>query len=58
MICQHCVNEDGQYFSKTEVLETRQYLDPETEMLYNERRRQCLSCETRFTTVERMVEDD
>jgi transcriptional regulator NrdR family protein len=58
MICQFCVDDTGYYFSKTEVLETRQYLDPATDMLYNQRRRQCLSCDTRFTTVERMVEDD
>jgi transcriptional regulator NrdR family protein len=58
MICQFCVDDTGSYFSKTEVLETRQYLDPETDMLYNQRRRQCLSCDTRFNTVERMVEDD
>lgn len=58
MICQFCVNEDNEFSAKTEVLETRQYLDPETDMYYVERRRQCLECETRFTTVERVVEDD
>lgn len=58
MICQFCVGEDGNYFSKTEVLETRIYWDPSEEFYYNERRRRCLACETRFTTVERMVEDD
>jgi transcriptional regulator NrdR family protein len=52
------VDEGGNYFSKTEVLETRIYWDPNEEFYYNERRRRCLACETRFTTVERMVEDD
>jgi transcriptional regulator NrdR family protein len=58
MICQFCVDDSGSNFSKTEVLETRMYWDPNDEIYYNERRRQCLACETRFATVERMVEDD
>jgi transcriptional regulator NrdR family protein len=58
MICQFCFNDDGHHFSRTEVLETRQYLDPASEMIYNQRRRQCLSCDARFNTVERVVEDD
>lgn len=58
MICMFCVDDKGEYFSKSEVLETRQFWDPNDDFYYNQRRRKCLSCETKFTTIERLAEDE
>lgn len=57
MICPWCVAENNEC-QKTEVLETRQYWDPNDEQYYNERKRRCLNCSMKFTTAEKRVEDD
>ena len=38
--------------SGTKVLETRTYKDPEGDFFYSQRRRECLECSCRFSTVE------
>lgn len=43
---------------KTQVLETREYTDPEINENYIYRRRRCLNCGREFRTIERRIGEE
>jgi transcriptional regulator NrdR family protein len=57
MICWRCVEDESMQY-KTQVLETREYTDPEINENYIYRRRRCLNCGREFRTIERRIGEE